>query len=1060
MAFFIGAVIVASVAVSYVMTTQAMKKAMKAANDMAGVLFNKESNIEPIPVIYGQRRVGGVRVFVSTKDVSGGDKNEFLYIALVLSEGEVNAITDIHLDDVPITDSKYTGLYTVNVHTGADDQAYDDLLTEANSDWDSTHTLSGVAYLAIKLKWNRDIFQGIPEITALVSGRKVYDPREDSTSDGYVSGGVSTQRFANPSTWTFSNNPSLCLRDYLTNERFGKGIPAIAIDDAAFGSAATDCDESVVFYVGAPSGKIFETNAVLQTDETLFSNIEKLLMGCRGFLPYTQGKYGLLIDKSKSSSFAFDTNTIVGGISIEGESKENKFNRVIAKFANPAVDYQPDQVVWPESGSSEETAFLSEDNGTLLVSNLELETITNYYAARDLARVILKRSRSSLRCNFKATSEALQLSVGDVVTVTHPTPSWVAQPFQVEDITLNYDGTCSVSLLQYDSTIYTYDLAAQEITYPQSALPDPFEVGAPRSLQSASGTYIDDDGTTFPIIQLTWLAALDSFVDSYIVEWKKSSEAASLYQSVSVSGLKFDIGNVESGVTYNINVYSVNSLGVKSSSLSVNAASAGDTTAPALPSSVTATGGQGSITLAWVNPSDKDFSNVEIYRSATSGGTFAAIASVSGGFGIAGSFVNGSLVNNEDYFYKLRSVDYSGNKSVDSNGNPEYTAEVSATTNAATLTPRENHGYVYLILPQDAEPSAPTATDYDYDNNTFSNLTSTWQVNPLPVTSSDGKYWASSFKVIESTYDQSQPAITFSSAFVAHNFDGLVTFTNFNTGLAASTTTIDGDKIKTGIIEADRVRIDGVGLSVATSGTEKSLIIGDGGVTNAKISGAIQSTAYNAGLAGWKIDKGGDAEFNDAVFRGTLTAASGTIGDIQLATGGDIRSGQTAFNTGTGFFLGDVAGTPKFSIGNPNGANLRWTGTQLIIEGQTRIVEAGNEVLAVTTKGGQTNFSSFVKVAEITVGVEGSVNAKFTIAGGNSSTTAYGKIYVNGSGYSSTSSKSGTGYSEFTKLVSNLDAGDTVELWIRSNSSSYTAFWGSYGLYVTEGAVAAVTFEQ
>jgi hypothetical protein len=37
-----------------------------------GALVNKQSNIEPIPVIYGQRKVGGTRVFVST----GGAKKE------------------------------------------------------------------------------------------------------------------------------------------------------------------------------------------------------------------------------------------------------------------------------------------------------------------------------------------------------------------------------------------------------------------------------------------------------------------------------------------------------------------------------------------------------------------------------------------------------------------------------------------------------------------------------------------------------------------------------------------------------------------------------------------------------------------------------------------------------------------------------------------------------------------------------------------------------------------------------------------------------------------------
>ena len=692
MALAIGWIIgiaVASTAVSYVMTQQAMKKAKKAADDMAGVLINKESNIEPIPVIYGERRVGGVRVFVSTKDVSGGAKNEFLYIALAMAEGEVESITDIYIDDNPITDSKYSGLYTINVHTGADNQTYDPLLTEANAGWTSSHKLSGVAYLAIRLKWDADVFQGVPEITAVVKGRKVYDPRNQTTA--------------------WSNNPALCVRDYLTNDRYGKGIPTSAIDDDAFEDAADDCDESVTFYSGGSTGKLFECNAVLKTDETLFDNIEKMLMGCRGFLPYSQGKYGLIIDKSRSSVFAFDQETIVGGISIAGETKENKFNRVLVKFANPDVDYQPDQAVWPAGGSTEETALLAEDNGTLLVEELTLDTVTNYYAARDLARVILKRSRNALRTSFKATSEALQLTVGDVVTVTHPTPGWSGKPFQVESIAMNYDGTCSVNLLEYDSTIYTYDLAAQQTVYPDTELPDPFTVVPPTGLQANAETSVALDGTIVTSMVVSWTASTDSFVDQYDVQWSTDN---STFQSVVTDDTLYRISPVEAGATYYTRVRSINSLGVKSGFVYANEGSVGDTTAPALPTSISATAGYKSISLEWTNPSDKDFSNVEVYRATSSGGSFSEVATVGGGFGANAEFLNGGLADATTFYYKFKSVDYSGNKSA-------FTAEVSATTNAAAISGTDGKStFTAPIFKRDTStPSTPTGGTFNFGTN-------------------------------------------------------------------------------------------------------------------------------------------------------------------------------------------------------------------------------------------------------------------------------------------------------------------------------------------------------
>lgn len=49
---------------------------------------------------------------------------------------------------------------------------------------------------------------------------------------------------------------------------------------------------------------------------------------------------------------------------------------------------------------------------------------------------------------------------------------------------------------------------------------------------------------------------------------------------------------------------------------------------------------------------------------------------------------------------------------------------------------------------------------------------------------------------------------------------------------------------------------------------------------------------------------------------GSITASSGLItGDLQIGVGGDIRSGMTAYQTGTGFWLGTIAGpNPQFSI--------------------------------------------------------------------------------------------------------------------------------------------------
>lgn len=52
-------------------------------------------------------------------------------------------------------------------------------------------------------------------------------------------------------------------------------------------------------------------------------------------------------------------------------------------------------------------------------------------------------------------------------------------------------------------------------------------------------------------------------------------------------------------------------------------------------------------------------------------------------------------------------------------------------------------------------------------------------------------------------------------------------------------------------------------------------------------------------------------------------------GTIIVDTAGNIRSGQTAYNTGTGWWVGNDGGTPKLSIGNPSGFFMTWDGSAL-----------------------------------------------------------------------------------------------------------------------------------
>lgn len=261
-------------------------KNFRAAKELAAkgqdILATKVTQGEKIPVIYGRRRIGSTVVFLDTAD----NRSKDLFVVYALSVGEVDQIEGltIELDGNPITDTKrfrdgfYIGSDKIssgagslctasqigninqtssgisgtdptkryrqvfNLHHGSASQTADPMLTASiSSKWTSSHKLNGIAYIAASFEFDsKAMFQGVPQLTVVVRGKKLYDPRKDTTY-----GGTGSHAFGTASTYEWSDNPSLCLLDYMTNDEYGKGLAAADINMTTFQDAADDCDSLV-----------------------------------------------------------------------------------------------------------------------------------------------------------------------------------------------------------------------------------------------------------------------------------------------------------------------------------------------------------------------------------------------------------------------------------------------------------------------------------------------------------------------------------------------------------------------------------------------------------------------------------------------------------------------------------------------------------------------------------------------------------------------------------------------------------------------------------------------
>jgi hypothetical protein len=521
-----------------------------------GVLVNKQSNNANIPVIYGTRKVGGTRVFLETS----GTDNQYLYGAIVLAEGEINNITSIIVDDSAVTfsgsiadgtqitsnDSKYGTTITIQPFFGTDAQSASSLLTTLSS-WTSNHKLSGLAYIAFRITWDADKYLGIPNIQAVVQGRKVVSYNASSVAQ----------------TAAFSTNPAWCLLDYLTNTRYGKGIDITDIDIPSFYTASGIAETQVTPYSGASDINLFDCNAVIDTGQKLIDNTRTLLKGMRGFLPYAQGKYKLIIETTGSSVLTLNEDNIIGGIKVSSERKNEKYNRVQVNFVNPEKNYQSDTIVYDTDHATLKTA----DGGFLQEGVIDLPTITNPYQALEFGEIVLSRSRNNLGLELTANYTAMNLAIGDIVAVTSTITGMSAKPFRVVGMAINPSFEVALSLIEHQDAWYTFSEKDEVATIPDTTFPNPFTVQPPASVTLDDELIQYNDGTVIVAMNITIGASPDNFVREYQVEYKRTSDANFIVHSKGTVDLFHRVLNVISGDNYTVRVKAINSLGVESSNV-------------------------------------------------------------------------------------------------------------------------------------------------------------------------------------------------------------------------------------------------------------------------------------------------------------------------------------------------------------------------------------------------------------------------------------------------------------------------------------------------------------
>ena len=629
------------------------------------ILANKTAAGGKIPVIYGTRRVGAQIVYMDT--AQNRSKDLFVVYALAVGECEEILGRTIEIDGNSILDGKiykgggYVGSdkiasgagslntasqvgdnqyssagnlgtdptlrysFVFNLHHGAASQTADPMLRASiPSQWSTNHKLNGIAYIAASFDYDKKgMYQGVPQITVQVKGKKVYDPRTTTTA--------------------WSSNAALCFLDYIQNDEYGKGLATADINMSTFETAANKCDvlQNQPFYGSsyqnvtwsgtagtnriqistfdnAFQNKVDEVISIKDSGGTVIVDAENI-NSFRSDEFYDESRINeIIIDDDIGSDYddeagsiftqvkrfhcngLVDTNknvmdnakellanmrgifTYIDGkyeLQIEdtGSSTFSVTDDHIIADAGISIDYgskdkKANKVIVEFFNANKKyeldtvtefhnaTPNYYSDDGEILEIKAEFPFITDPYIASNMAKAILGRSRRQISIQFLGTPEMYKLNVGDIIDITYA---------GLDLLSTNSNNVFRVEALELQpdglvsvSAIEYFDIYSWQ-TPTQETTVDPVNLPTAGALAAPQNvTFTDTDASAINRPFISWDNPTDFPVKEFRLDVTDSSSNAVISKIVDTNSA--DLSFIPKGSNYNYSVTSINGLGIES----------------------------------------------------------------------------------------------------------------------------------------------------------------------------------------------------------------------------------------------------------------------------------------------------------------------------------------------------------------------------------------------------------------------------------------------------------------------------------------------------------------
>ncbi len=391
---------------------------------------------------------------------------------------------------------------------------------QGNKFWTAGHKGGGVCYAIVDIEpdSNKNLSAN-PQIEFIIRGRRLWDPRKDTTY-----GGTGSHTRANKATWEWSDNVALAVTDYRLGvyiggvKMMGIGTPIARLRMDSRIAAANVCDTPRPLLDDAEE-PMWRIAAVITNERTHRDNLQIFYDAMAGWETERGGTYRLTAGGPQTPVVAItDADLVKGPRRYKAKKpRSDRYNAVAGKFADPWNAFELQDL--PLRTSFEDEGI---DGGERLTMTLTLSQVPSQTQAQHLMEIARRRMRRQATATVAVPPRLRDAETMDTVTWASVYHGGVAREFHIQQWKKQRDLTLSWGLVETSADIWDWDPEADQLDPLVAAdLPSAAERLATVAGFAVSASYdVGEGGQKLPVFLCFWTPIEDLTVDAVIVRYR------------------------------------------------------------------------------------------------------------------------------------------------------------------------------------------------------------------------------------------------------------------------------------------------------------------------------------------------------------------------------------------------------------------------------------------------------------------------------------------------------------------------------------------------------------